>query len=199
MAAAGVRPGELVLDVGAGAGVLTDALLAAGASVVAVELHRRRAAALRARFSGGRVTVVEADAADLWLPRRPFRVVANPPFAIVKPLLTRLLSAGSRLYAADLVVPRHVARQWAETADAGRARWSQRFALGLGPTVPRRAFVPPPPRDAKLLVVRRRRRSQNVVVPAGLSYTSPPKVAGTSPAKPSRPRPNRSSKDPRSA
>ena len=39
VAKADVRPGELVLDIGAGHGALTAPLLAAGAHVVAVELH----------------------------------------------------------------------------------------------------------------------------------------------------------------
>ena len=39
VAGAGVAPGDLVLDVGAGTGPLTGALLDAGATVIAVELH----------------------------------------------------------------------------------------------------------------------------------------------------------------
>ncbi|MFB9837004.1 rRNA adenine N-6-methyltransferase family protein, partial [Actinoallomurus acaciae] len=77
-----VRPGQLVLDIGAGRGALTTHLLAAGARVVAVEAHPGRAAWLRERFAGTGVTVVESDVLDLPLPRRPFRVVAGPPYAI---------------------------------------------------------------------------------------------------------------------
>jgi 16S rRNA A1518/A1519 N6-dimethyltransferase RsmA/KsgA/DIM1 with predicted DNA glycosylase/AP lyase activity len=36
---ANLRRGDLVVDLGAGSGVLTDALLAAGADVIAVELR----------------------------------------------------------------------------------------------------------------------------------------------------------------
>ncbi len=96
VAESGVGPGDLVLDVGAGTGALTAPLVDAGARVVAVELHPRRAQALRERF-GRRIVVVEADAADLWLPRREFHVVANPPFGVTAALLTRLLGPRSRL------------------------------------------------------------------------------------------------------
>ena len=148
VAAAGVRPGELVLDIGAGEGALTAHLVRAGARVVAVELHPRRAGVLRERFPG--IAVVYADAASIWLPRRPFRVVANPPYGITSSLLRTLLAPGSRLVAADLVLQRAVVREHA----SGAAR---RFSLTAGLTLPRRAFLPPPHVDSAVLVVRRRR------------------------------------------
>lgn len=156
VAGAAVEPGELVLDIGAGLGSLTEALLGVGARVVAIELHRGRARVLRERFLGQPVTVVQADASDLRLPRRPFRVVANPPFAVVEPLLRRLLAPGSRMYAADLVISRHTGRRWAGPRAPGAGRWAAEHQIVVGRTVPRQAFVPSPPRDAKVLVIRRR-------------------------------------------
>jgi 23S rRNA (adenine-N6)-dimethyltransferase len=111
VADAGIGRGDLVLDIGAGTGALTSALLAAGARVLAVELHPGRAGELRRRFDG-RVTVIQTDAADLRLPRRPFRVVANPPWAISAAVVKRLTSRGSRLERADLVLPRWAVRRW---------------------------------------------------------------------------------------
>jgi 23S rRNA (adenine-N6)-dimethyltransferase len=177
--AAGVGPGDLVLDVGAGTGALTAPLLAAGAHVVAIELHPARLAALRRRFDVdspngsdrfdvdstrtgarsvvGRVRVVRADAADLWLPRQPFRVVANPPWSVSTALLRRLTAPGSRLVRADLVVPRHVATRWAAGDAPGAGRWMRAFAAALTAAVPPSAFAPPPPRPAAVLTLVRRR------------------------------------------
>jgi 23S rRNA (adenine-N6)-dimethyltransferase len=148
VAASGATRGDLVLDIGAGDGALTAPLVDLGARVIAVELHPTRAAALRRRY-GNAVRVVQADAADLRLPRRPFRVVANPPWSITDPLLRRLLHPGSQLTRADLLLKRSSARRW---AGVGRSNGHQ---LTLGGTVPRHAFRPAPPTDGRILVISR--------------------------------------------
>jgi 23S rRNA (adenine-N6)-dimethyltransferase len=142
--AAGVRPGEFVVDLGAGDGALTGALLAAGARVLAVELHPGRAARLRARFPEARV--VQADLQAFTFPGRGFRVVANPPYSISALLWRRLFR--SRMYAADLVLP-----AWC-VADSVR-RGHRDYQLRRGTYIPRTAFRPAPPVDASVLVIRR--------------------------------------------
>lgn len=156
VADAGVRPGELVLDIGAGEGALTAHLLNAGARVIAVELHRGRANHLRNRFDDTSVTVVRADAASLHLPRRAFRVVANPPYAITAALMRSLLAPGSRLIAADLVLQRAVVRRYVEGRGPGAARWMRGFEVGRGRSLPPSAFRPSPRVGAAVLLVRRR-------------------------------------------
>jgi 23S rRNA (adenine-N6)-dimethyltransferase len=151
VADAGVRRGDLVLDVGAGSGAITRPLVAVGARVVAIELHPGRARDLEARFGAPQVTVVRADATDLRLPRRPFHVVANPPFATTTALLKRLLAPGSRLVTAHLVVPRHVALRWANSGAPGRNRWRLSFDAAVAGTVPPTAFHPPPPGPTAVL------------------------------------------------
>lgn len=150
---AGVGPGDLVLDIGAGTGALTGPLLASGARVIAVESHPGRRSELRTRFAARlddrRLVVIGADAADLRLPRRPFDVVANPPFAVTSALLGRLLHRGSRLRRAHLVLQHGAARRAVE-------RPTDQWDLRLGRRVPRSAFAPPPRVDTTVLVVRRR-------------------------------------------
>lgn len=151
-----VRPGDLVLDVGAGDGALTRHLVAAGARVIALELHPGRAATLRERFTDAGVVVVQADARDLLLPHRPFRVVASPPYAVTSDLVRRLLAPGSRLVDARLVLQRAAAERLAAGRASGAGRWARHWEVEVGRPVPRTAFRPPPRVDSVVLEVRRR-------------------------------------------
>jgi 23S rRNA (adenine-N6)-dimethyltransferase len=155
VADATLPPRALVLDIGAGHGPITEALLDAGHRVIAVEAHDRRAAHLEERF-GDAVTVVRTDARRLRLPRRPFHVVASPPYGITSELLRLLLQRGSRLLSAHLVVQQQAARRWASGAAPGAGRWLVEFDLAVGRPVPRQAFTPRPSVPSVVLTIRRR-------------------------------------------
>ena len=150
VADARVRRGNLVLDLGAGTGAITGHLVDAGARVLAFELHGERADRLEDRFAGDAVTVVRVDVADLRLPAKPFRVVANPPFARSSALVRTLVQPGSRLIQADLVLPVQVATRF-----QGRLGRSHRGHLvrRLSP----RDFRPASPVPTAVLRITRRR------------------------------------------
>jgi 23S rRNA (adenine-N6)-dimethyltransferase len=153
VAASPVRPGDVVVDLGAGDGALTVPLARAGCRVLAVELHPGRASALRERFAGTRVAVVELDVASFRWPGHPFRVVANPPYAGINALVRRLLAA-RHLRSADLVVAEGTARGLLR-------RYPDR--LDAGPRIPRSGFRHPPPAAARVLRIRTARPANPAV------------------------------------
>ncbi len=159
VADADIHSHELVLDIGAGFGALTAPLVATGARVIAIELHEKRLAALRSRFAGKNVTVVRADAADLRFPRRPFRVVANPPFAVTTLLLRRLLVPHSHLVTAHIVLERAAARKWEHGEIQGARRWFPYYQVRVERLIPRSAFIPRPQVDTAVLVIERRSKN----------------------------------------
>jgi len=131
-------------------------LAAAGARVVAVERHLGYAQSLTRRFAGNPdVRVVHGDLLTVPLPRRPFRVVANIPFATTSALLRRLLDPGGPpLARADLVVEYAVARRLTGPARDAAARWRQaRFGVRVARRLPRACFAPPPRVDAALVTL----------------------------------------------
>ncbi|WP_163544313.1 class I SAM-dependent methyltransferase [Occultella kanbiaonis] len=65
LAAAGLAPGQRVLDVGCGTGTLLEAAVAAGAHPVGVDISASMAAAARRRVPGARVLVADAQDDDL--------------------------------------------------------------------------------------------------------------------------------------
>ncbi len=95
-------PADLFFEIGPGRGALTEALVTAGATIVAIEIDRDLAAALHAS-SLPRVTVVtadvlEVDLAALAAAHRPaagtaIRVVGNLPYNISSPALFHILRA----------------------------------------------------------------------------------------------------------
>ncbi|HPE69577.1 MAG TPA: 16S rRNA (adenine(1518)-N(6)/adenine(1519)-N(6))-dimethyltransferase RsmA [Thermotogota bacterium] len=95
VAAAEVVPGESVLEIGAGAGTLTESLLQAGAGVVAVEIDSRLAVVLRERFKQQpSFELVLKDFMKLSpdeLPGTPPRkTVSNLPYQVGTAMLSRL-------------------------------------------------------------------------------------------------------------
>jgi 23S rRNA (adenine-N6)-dimethyltransferase len=163
---AGVERGDLVVDVGAGTGALTRALVASGARVIALELDPVLASELRSRFGRAAVSVLEADALDWRWPEEEFSVVANLPFAGSGAILARLLRDPCRgLDRAHVIVQWELgakqAALWPATLKS--TYWRAWFDLAVTRRLARTAFAPVPSVDAAVLRVTRRERE---LVPA---------------------------------
>ena len=164
LAAAELSPGDNVVEVGPGLGVLTRRLLAAGASVLAVELDPRLAEYLRRELYGvDRFELIEADALSLhpreFFPGRPIKVVANIPYHITSPLLHTFLEGERPPELTVLLVQLEVAERVA--APEGRMSYLSVFAQNVATAevvarVPAIAFEPAPAVDSAVLALRRR-------------------------------------------
>jgi 16S rRNA (adenine1518-N6/adenine1519-N6)-dimethyltransferase len=112
VAAAGLTPDDVVLEVGPGLGSLTLGLVGAAAHVHAVEIDPVLAAALPATVTSDRLSVHHADAlrvtaADLRPP--PTMLVANLPYNVAVPVVLNLLAELPTLRGGLVMVQKEVA------------------------------------------------------------------------------------------
>ncbi|PZG35022.1 rRNA (adenine-N6)-methyltransferase [Spongiactinospora gelatinilytica] len=174
-------PEGLVLEPGPGEGVLTFALVDAGARVVGHEIDPRLAGRLASRTrTDPRIEVVRGDFTAARPPREPFAVVGNIPYAVTSKIVDWCLRA-PELTSATLLTQLEYARK--RTGDYGR--WSlvtveswPWFDWTLGDTVGRESFRPVPAVDSAILRIQRRpeplvgdRRSYQELVELGFGGT----------------------------
>jgi 16S rRNA (adenine1518-N6/adenine1519-N6)-dimethyltransferase len=92
VAAVEPEPGELIVEIGPGEGVLTEKLIAFPNEILAIEIDPELADRLRTRF-GSRVEVINDDALEFPLPTRPWRAVGNLPYNVATPIIRRVVTA----------------------------------------------------------------------------------------------------------
>jgi 23S rRNA (adenine-N6)-dimethyltransferase len=159
--------GDLVVEIGGGTGVLTQALARTGAEVVVIERDSVLAARLRARFGAvPRVEVVQADAARHDWPKRPFSVAANLPFARSGAILACLLrDPRIPLQTAHVIVQWQFAAKHAAVwpATLRSTYWRAWYDLSIAGRLDRTAFAPPPRVDGAVLRLERRKPARVAV------------------------------------
>ena len=117
VAAAGVGPGDVVLEIGPGLGSLTLGLLEAGCQVIAVEIEHSLAARLPRTVAErlperlDALRTVEADALDVdtLADPQPIAVVANLPYNVSVPVLLHVLARFPSLRGGLVMVQSEVA------------------------------------------------------------------------------------------
>ncbi len=159
--AAGLRDSDTVLEIGPGLGALTGLLLDRAGRVVAVEKDARLHEFLLGRFGKRRkLELVHADALDVDVAQwAPFKVVANLPYSISTPLLTRLVESPARPSLMVLTVQREVGDRLAaapRTKDYGaltlytRLYYDVRRAHRVSPS----CFLPAPEVGSAVMTLR---------------------------------------------
>jgi 16S rRNA (adenine1518-N6/adenine1519-N6)-dimethyltransferase len=161
-----LRPDDVVLEVGAGLGVLTTYLADRVAHVHAVELDRGLEATLRDALTGREnVELVIGDALALPLGELnppPTKLVANLPYSIATPLVVESLDGLPTVTSWTVMVQREVAdRLFADPGTKAYGAVSVLVGLtgertGFHP-VSRAVFRPPPNVDSALVAFRRTR------------------------------------------
>ena len=173
VADAGVTSSDVVLEIGAGAGALTELLSGAAERVVAVEVDKKLAPYLKNKFAGTNVEVLEADILKLddtflrGLFDKPFKIVANLPYYITTPILFKFIEGGFELKDITVMVQKELAERLsarANTKDYGGITvvLDYRGDVEYKRTVPRTVFHPRPNVDSSIVKFTPNRAKYNV-------------------------------------
>ena len=163
--AGGVVPTDTVLEIGPGKGALTEALLATGANVVAIEKDRLLMPYLSEKFqteiSGGKLKLIEGDVLefnpkDANLKSDKYKLIANIPYYITGAILEKFLEAEVRPSCIVFLVQK-------EVADRIVARDKKESILSISVKafgvpklvlkVSKKAFSPQPKVDSAVLLI----------------------------------------------
>ncbi|KAJ4826471.1 hypothetical protein Tsubulata_019440 [Turnera subulata] len=158
-----INPTDTVLEIGPGTGNLTLRLLQAASKVVAVEIDERMVKFLQERASEQglqhKLSVTREDALKAEFPRFDL-VVANIPYGISSPLVTKLVyGEGYNFRSATLLLQKEFARRLlAKPGDSEFNRLAVNVKLvaevEFVMDVSKRDFVPCPKVDSSVVIIR---------------------------------------------
>jgi 16S rRNA (adenine1518-N6/adenine1519-N6)-dimethyltransferase len=164
VASLAIRPNDLVFEIGAGRGAMTELLAARAQHVVALEVDRQLARLLREKFSNKLgIEVLEADILQSDLANLCRRcqqeqcfVFGNLPYYITSPILHHLLDSAVWIHGMGVVVQREVAeRLCASPGSRSYGYLTVLTQLGTNPRlefgIPPGAFSPLPKVDSALV------------------------------------------------
>lgn len=171
--ASSITKRDLVLDIGAGYGIIADTLAPRCRQVVAIEPDPRLARGLRDHFAGSaNVRIEQADFRTMNLPVESYKVFASLPFNVTAAIMAKLTTGGSPPADAFLVVQREAAERYLgsprQTLTALRLYpW---YECSILHTFRRTDFSPVPHVDAVLLRLRPRARPRISAADASLYH-----------------------------
>ncbi len=165
-----VQSDDVVVEIGAGAGTLTQALAETGCQVFSYEIDRRLQPVLEKRLQSCKnVKLIFADALKYdfgQLP--PFRLIANVPYYITTPLIMQFLNLPNCLelnvLVADEVAERIVAPYGNELYGALSVSCQLQADCKILTSVPRTMFTPQPKIDSAFVCLKK----QNQTLPVGM-------------------------------
>ncbi|HEY6325481.1 MAG TPA: 16S rRNA (adenine(1518)-N(6)/adenine(1519)-N(6))-dimethyltransferase RsmA [Candidatus Cybelea sp.] len=167
LALAQAAPETKTLEIGAGTGALTLALLEEGADVTALEIDPKLVVLLRDRPELSAACIVAADALTFdyraWSRDAAWRVAGNLPYNVATPLILRLVEMDDGPEALTVMLQKDVAERLIAapgTAAYGSLSVAIQYAMmvELAFTLSPRSFFPPP--KVQSSVVRLLRRTQ---------------------------------------
>jgi 23S rRNA (adenine-N6)-dimethyltransferase len=155
---------DLVYEIGAGQGIITNELLKRSKRVVAFELDENLFNKLRTRFiSKKNLDLKLGDFLEYSLPKSPYKIFANIPFNITAAIIKKITNTSTLLNDAYLFVQKEAAYKYIGMPYARSSQASVLlhpfFDISLFNKFENSDFFPKPKVDVVLLRIKRRRVS----------------------------------------
>ncbi len=142
---------DLVIEIGAGSGVITSALSHRVKKVIAIEKDHETATKLRLNLKNRNienVEIIEDDFLNVDLPDTPYKVFSNPPFSLSSAIIRKLIEAPNPPESFYLILQKQLALKLINTdrhytSQLGLEliqKYQTKIRLPLKPT----DFTPPP-------------------------------------------------------
>jgi 23S rRNA (adenine-N6)-dimethyltransferase len=161
-----IGPNDLVLELGAGKGALTEILSQRVKKVIAVEYDFKFIKILEKKMPNRKNTIIiNQDILKITLPREPFVVVSNIPYAITTPIMKKLLNHPFNHFQKGVIVmEKGAAKRFTSSyvKDSYVIAWRMWFDICYVKGISRKNFSPPPRVDSALVKISRK---PNPIVP----------------------------------
>lgn len=152
---ADIAPGDSVVEIGPGRGIITEQLAKRAKRVIAVELDHGLVERLRQRFMETQnVEIIEADFLSWELPHGPYKVFSNIPFNMTADMVRKLLEAPNAPDASYLILQTAAAAKFTATPHGANTQAAillyPFFDAQIAAKINRHNFWPTPHVDAVL-------------------------------------------------
>lgn len=157
---ANLSKNDLVVEFGAGKGALTQPLSLKAGQIFAVEYDPQHVNLLKADFShSDHVRIIQQDILKFSLPKAPFKLVANIPYAITTPIFEMVLNPFTRLQNGMIIIEKGAAKRFTGTfiKDGYLLVWRMWYQLKYVETISKYYFSPAPKVDSAMLKIIRRK------------------------------------------
>lgn len=154
---------DLLIEIGPGKGIITDAIIKPYNKVIAVEIDKDLYSDLQRHYSGiENISLVNADFLKYPLPKEQYSIVANIPFNITADIIRKITDENSLLQAAYIITEKEAAYKFVGAPYAEspllshylQIHYEVRFLLEID----RKHFSPEPRVDIGYISISKRRK-----------------------------------------
>ncbi|WP_313427933.1 23S ribosomal RNA methyltransferase Erm [Siminovitchia terrae] len=149
---------DLVLDLGAGKGAITNVLSNRARKVLAVEYDQKFIKKLK-QLEMKNTVIIEQDILKISLPQEHFIVVSNIPYAITTPIMKMLLNNPSSGFQRGVIVmEKGAAKRFTSNfvKNPYIIAWKMWFDIRYVKGISRKNFSPPPRVDSAMITINRK-------------------------------------------